>query len=198
MRRRASQRIVSLFAIFLITTCVAAAVWTGTVAGNQTNQHLDATVQNAASDPHILLLQSSKPSNSTQASSPMRADNVTRIIVPILKVENTSSGSAQPFSGFELPTWFWIPVILVLLVILAYLFLKLLREGDNEPPLDKRPRAPASPPEVSGQQARQIPINESESEVERKNSSSVTAESRVRSIPIDNSEERQEPDDNSP
>ena len=192
MTRRASLRIVSLLAIFLVTTCVAAAVWAGTVAGNQTNQRLDAALQNATSAAHILLLQS-EPSNSTQAS----IDNVTRIIVPILKVENTSSSSALPFSGFELPTWFWIPVILVLLVILAYLFLKLLREGDNEPPLDKRPLPPA-PPEASEQQSRQIPINESESEVEQKNSSPVAAESRVRSIPIDSSEEPQEPDDNSP
>jgi hypothetical protein len=146
----------------------------------------------------MLLLQPANTSNSTQVSSSIRADNVTRIIVPILKVENTSSSSAQPFSGFELPTWFWIPIILVLLVILAYLFLKLLREGENAPPLDKRPLAPASPPEASGQQSRQIPINESEREVEQKNSSPVAAESRVRSIPIDSSEEPQEMDDNSP
>jgi hypothetical protein len=197
MKRSASLLIASLFAVFLVTTCVTAAFLAGTVADNQTNQHLDATPQNATSDPRVLLLQSAKPSNSTQASRTLRADNITRIIVPISRVENTSSSSAQPFSGFEFPTWIWVPVILVLLVILAYLFLKLLREGDNEPPLDKRPLAPASTSEDRGQQSRQIPINESEIEAERKNSSLGTAESKIRSIPIDASEELRESDEDS-
>ncbi len=86
----------------------------------------------------------------------------------------------------------------MLLVILAYLFLRLLREGDNEPSVDKRPLAPASPSDASVQQSRQIPINESEIEAERKSSSLVTAESKTRSIPIDATEGPQEPDDNSP
>ena len=197
MKRIASLLIASLFAVFLVTTCVTTAFWAGTVADSQTNQHQDVTPQNATSDPRVLLLQSAEPSNSTQASRAL-ADNITRIIVPISKVENTSSSSAQPFSGFEFPTWIWIPVILVLLVILAYLFLKLLREGDNEPPVDKRPLTPASTSEARGQQSRQIPINESEIEAERKNSSLVTAESKSRSIPIDASEELREPDEDSP
>ena len=196
MKRIASLLIASLFAFFLVTTCVNAAFWTGTVADSQTNQHQDATPQNAASDPRVLLLQSAEPSNSTQASRAL-ADNITRIIVPISKVENTSSSSAQPFSGFEFPTWIWVPVILILLVILAYLFLKLLREGDNEPLLDKRPLTPASTSKAREQQSRQIPINESEIEAERKNSSLVTAESKSRSIPIDASEELREPDEDS-
>jgi hypothetical protein len=196
MKRIASLLIASLFAFFLVTTCVNAAFWAGTVADGQTNQHQDATPQNAASDPRVLLLQSAEPSNSTQASRAL-ADNITRIIVPISKVENTSSSSAQPFSGFEFPTWIWVPVILILLLILAYLFLKLLREGDNEPPLDKRPLTPASTSKAREQQSRQIPINESEIEAERKNSSLVTAESKSRSIPIDASEELREPDEDS-
>jgi hypothetical protein len=83
-------------------------------------------------------------------------------------------------------------------VILAYLFLKLLLEGDNEPPVDKRPPAPAFTSEARGQQPRQIPINKSEIEAERKNSSLDTAESKSRSIPIDASKELQEPDEDSP
>ncbi|MGZ8888793.1 MAG: hypothetical protein ACXW1D_04525, partial [Halobacteriota archaeon] len=158
MKRIASLLIASLFAFFLVTTCVNAAFWAGTVADSQTNQHQDATPQNAASDPRVLLLQSAEPSNSTQASRAL-ADNITRIIVPISKVENASSSSAQPFIGFEFPTWIWVPVILILLVILAYLFLKLLREGDNEPLLDKRPLTPASTSKAREQQSRQIPIN---------------------------------------
>jgi hypothetical protein len=196
MKKIASLLIASLFAVFLATTCVTAASWAGTVADNQTNQHQGVTAQDATSDPRMLL-QSAEPSNSTQASRAL-ANNITRIIVPISRVENTSSSSAQLFSGFEFPTWFWVPVILVLLVILAYLFLKLLREGDNEPPVDKRPLAPASTSEARGQQSRQIPINESDIEAERKNSSLVTAESKIRSIPIDASEELREPDEDSP
>jgi hypothetical protein len=198
MKRIASLLIASLFAVFLVTTCVTAAFWSGTVADSQTNQQHDATLQNATSDPRVLLLQSAEPSNSTQASSALRADNITRIIVPISRVENTSSSNAQPFSGFVFPTWLWVPVILILLVILAYLFLKLLRDSDNEPPVDKRPLAPASTSEARGQQSREIPINESEIEAERKNSSPVTAESKIRSIPIDASEEPREPDEDSP
>jgi len=196
MKRVASFLIASLFAVFLVTTCVTVAFWAGTVADSQTNQHQDVTPQYATSAPRVLLLQSAEPSNSTQASRAL-AGNMTRIIVPISRVENTSSSSAQPFSGFEFPTWIWVPVILVLLVILAYLFLKLLREGDNEPPLDKRPVAPESASEAREQQPRQIPINESEIEAERKNSSLVTAESKSRSIPIDASEELREPDEDS-
>jgi hypothetical protein len=198
MKRIASLLIASFFAVFLVTTCITAAFWAGTGANSQTIQRQDATLQNAMSDPRILLLQSAVPSNSTQASSALRADNITRIIVPISKVENTSSSNAQPFSGFEFPTWLWVPVILVLLVILAYLFLKLLRDSDNEPPVDKRPLAPASTSEARGQQSRQIPINESEIEAERKNSSPVTAESKIRSIPINASEESRELDEDSP
>jgi hypothetical protein len=197
MKRIASLLVASLFAAFLVTTCVTTAFWAGTVADSQTNQHQGATQQDATLDPRVLLLQSAEPSNSTQASRAF-ADNITRIIVPISKVENTSSSSAQLFSGFEFPTWLWIPVILVLLVILAYLFLKLLREGDNEPPVEKRPLTPASASEARGQQSRQIPINESEIEAERKNSSPVAAESKSRSIPIDASEELREPDEDSP
>jgi hypothetical protein len=197
MKKNASLLIASLFAVFLVTTCVTAAFWAGTVADSQTNQHQGVTPQDATSDPRVLLLQSAVPSNSTQASRAL-ADNITRIIVPISRVENTSSSSAQLFSGFEFPTWLWVPVILVLLVILAYLFLKLLRDSDNEPPVDKRPLAPTSTSEARGHQSRQIPINESDIEAERKNSSPVTAESKIRSIPIDASEERREPDENSP
>jgi hypothetical protein len=197
MKRVASLLVASLFAFFLVTTCVNAPFWAGTVADGQTNQHQDAIPQNAASDPRVLLLQSAEPSNSTQASRAL-AGNITRIIVPISKVENTSSSSAQPFSGSEFPTWIWVPVILVLLVILAYLFLKLLREGDNAPPLDKRPLTPASTSKAREQKSRQIPINESEIEAERKNSSLVTAKSKSRSIPIDASEELREPDEDSP
>ena len=70
-------------------------------------------------------------------------------------------------------------MIIVLLVILAYLLLKLLRKGNNEQqPLDKRPLAPASTSEVRGQQSRQIPINESEIEAEQKNSTLATAKKR--------------------
>jgi hypothetical protein len=173
MKRSASLLIASLFAVFLVTTCITTAL-----ANSQINQHQDATSQNGTSDPRVLLLQPAQPSNATQASRALRAENITRIIVPISKVENTSSSSAQPFGGFEFPTWIWIPVIIVLLVILAYLFLKLLRDGDNEPPLDKRPSAPAPPSEARGQQSRQIPIN-------------------IRTIPIETSEELREPDEDS-
>jgi len=196
MKKDASLLIASLFAVFLVTTCVTAAFWAGTVADSQTNQHQGVTPQDATSDPRVLLLQSAVPSNSTQASRAL-ADNITRIIVPISRVENTSSSSAQLFSGFEFPTWLWVPVILVLLVILAYLFVKLLRDGDNEPPVDKRPLAPASASEAP-QPSRQIPINELDIEAERKNRSLVAAESKIRSIPIDASEEPQEPDEVSP
>jgi hypothetical protein len=194
MKRSALLLIASLFIVFLVTTCVATAFWTATVAHSETNQLQSVTPQNATLDSHVFLLQSAEPSNSTQASRALRPDNITRIIVPISRIENTSSSSAQPFSGFEFPTWLWVPVILILLVILAYLFLKLLREGDNEPPLEKRPLTPASTSEARGEQPRQIPINESEIEAERKNSSQVTAESNIRSIPIDASEELREQD----
>jgi hypothetical protein len=198
MKRSSLLLIASLFAVFLVTTSVTTAFWAGAVAASQTNQHQGVISQNATSDPRVLLLQSAKPSNSTQANRALIAQNITRIIVPISKVENTSSSSAQPFGGFELPTWIWIPVIIVLLVILAYLFLKLLREGDNESPIEKRPGAPAPPSEARRQQSRQIPINESEIDAERKNSSLVTAERKIRSIPIDTSEEPREPDEDSP
>ena len=199
MKRHTSLLIASLFTVILITTCVTAAFWAGTVADSQSDPHKGAASQKATLTPRVLLLQSAEPSNSTQASGALTADNITRIIVPISRIENTSNSSAQPLSGFEFPTWLWIPVIIVLLVILAYLFLKLLREGDNErPPLDKRPLAPASPSEAREQQSRQIPINDSEIEAERKNSSLVSAESRIRRIPIDASEELQEPDEDSP
>ncbi|MGZ8889161.1 MAG: hypothetical protein ACXW1D_06430, partial [Halobacteriota archaeon] len=74
---------------------------------------------------------------------------------------------------------------------------KLLLEGDNVPPPDKRPLAPTSTSQDREQQSRQIPINESEIEAERKNSSLDTAESKSRSIPIDASEELREPDEDS-
>ena len=198
MKRNTSLLIASLFTVFLITTCVTVAFGTGTVADSQNNPLQDAVSQKATLAPRVLLLQSAEPSNSTQAGGALTADNITRIIVPISKVENTSNSNTQLFSGFEFPTWLWVPVILVLLVILAYLLLKLLREGDNGPPVDKRPLGPGSTSEARAQQSRQIPINESEIEAERKNGSRVTAESKIRSIPIDASEELREPDEDSP
>lgn len=195
MKRIASLLIASLFVVLLVTTCVTTAFLSGTVADRQANQRLDSTSQKATSTPQVLLLQSAEPSNSTQGSGALTADNITRIIVPISRVENTSNSSTQLFSGFEFPTWLWIPMIIVLLVILAYLLLKLLRKGNNEQqPLDKRPLAPASTSEVRGQQSRQIPINESEIEAEQKNSTLAT-EKKIRRIPIDASEEQREPDE---
>jgi hypothetical protein len=199
MKRDTSLLIASLFTVFLVTTCVTAAFLAGTVADSQANPLQDAASQKATLTPRVLLLQSAKPSNSTQASGALTADNMTRIIVPISRVENTSNSSAQLFSGFEFPTWLWVPVILIMLVILAYLLLKLLRDGDNEQQsLDKRPLAPASTSDARGKQLRQIPINDSEIEAEQKNSSLVTAESKTIRIPIDASEELREHDENSP
>jgi hypothetical protein len=199
MKRDTSLLIASLFTVFLVTTCVTAAFLAGTVADSQANPLQDAASQKATLTPRVLLLQSAKPSNSTQASGALTADNMTRIIVPISRVENTSNSSAQLFSGFEFPTWLWVPVILIMLVILAYLLLKLLRDGDNEQQsLDKRPLAPASTSDARGKQLRQIPINDSEIEAEQKNSSLVTAESKTIRIPIDTSEELREQDENSP
>ncbi|MGA7075880.1 MAG: hypothetical protein WBZ42_04960 [Halobacteriota archaeon] len=203
MIRKASLLVASLLVAFLATACVTEAFWAGTAVPNsQTNQHLESNPRlNAISEPRVLAFQSATPSNSTQANFPLIADNTTRIIVPISRVENTSSIGAQPFNGFVFPTGLVIAAtILILLVVLAFLFLRLLRDGDNEPPADTRPLGPTVPStsEPHKERPRQIPIDEAETEVERKNSSLVSAESRrVRSIPIDSKEEAREPEDNS-
>jgi hypothetical protein len=202
MINKASLLVASLLVAFLATACVTAAFCAGTAVPNsQVNQHLEATPRsNATSEPRVLAFQSAASSNSTQASRPLTANNTTRIIVPA-KVENASSIGAQPFNVFVLPTGLVIAAtILILLVVLAFLFLRLLREGDNEPPTDTRPLGPTvqSTSEPRREQPRQIQINEAETEVERKNSSLASAESqRVRSIPIDAQEEPLEPEDNS-
>jgi hypothetical protein len=203
MIRKASLLVASLFVVFLAATCVAAAFWAGTAVPNsQTNQHLEATPRlNATLEPRVLVFQSATPSNSTQASRALTANNTTRIIVPIARVKNASSVSAQPLNGFVFPAGLAIAAtILILLVVLAFLFLRLLRDGDNAPPADTRPLAPAvkSTSEAREERPRQIPINEAETEAKRKNSSLVSGESeRARSIPIDTQEEAREPQDNS-
>jgi hypothetical protein len=202
MTRKASLLVASLFVAFLAAACVAAAFCAGTaVPSSQTNQHLEAAPRsNTSSEPRVLAFQSAEPKNSTQTTRPL-TDNTTRIIVPISRVENASSIGEQPFNGFVFPTGLVVAAtILILLVILAFLLLRLLREGDNEPPADIRPFGPTvqSTSEPRGEQQRQIPIDEAETEVERKNSSLVSTESqRVRSIPIDTQEEAREPEDNS-
>jgi hypothetical protein len=204
MIRKASLLIASLFVVFIVAVCVTAAFWAGAAVSNsQADKHLEATPRlNPTSEPRVLEFQSAAPSNSTQASRPLTADNTTRIIVPISRVENASSIAAQPFNGFVFPAGLAIAAtILILLVVLVYLFLRLLRDGDNAPPAETRPRAPAvkSTSEAREEQPRQIPINEEEeTEAERKNSSLVSGESqKVRSIPIDTQEEVREPEDNS-
>jgi hypothetical protein len=202
MIRKASLLIASLLVAFLATACVTAAVGAGTAVPNsQTNQHLEVTLRsNATSDPRVLAFQSAALNNSARAVNPLKVNNTTRIIVPA-KVENTSNTGAQPFNGLVLPTGLVIAAtILILLVILAYLFLRLLHEGTSEPPTDTRPLGPTvqSTSEPRRERPRQIPIDEAETEVERKNSSLVGAEGRrVSSIPIDAEEERREPEDNS-
>jgi hypothetical protein len=202
MIRKASLLIASLLVAFLATACVTAAFWAGTaVLNSQTNQHLEATPHsNATSEPRVLTYQSAASINSTQTTHPLTANNTARIIVPA-RVENTSSTGAEPFNGFVIPTGLVIAAtILILLAVLAFLFLRLLHEGDSEPPTDTRPLGPTvqSTSEPRREQPRQIPIDEAETEVERKNSSLVGVESRkVRSIPIDAEEERREPEENS-
>ena len=133
MIRKASLLIASLLVAFLATACVTAAVGAGTAVPNsQTNQHLEVTLRsNATSDPRVLAFQSAALNNSAQAVNPLKVNNTTRIIVPA-KVENTSNTGAQPFNGLVIPTGLVIAAtILILLVVLAFLFLRLLHEGDE-------------------------------------------------------------------
>lgn len=200
MIRKASLLVASLFVVFLAAACVTAAFWAeAAVPNSQADKHLVATARlNSTSEPRILGFQSAAPSNSTQANRPLTADNTTRIIVPISRTENTSSVGAQPSNGFVFPAGLAIAAtILILLVVLAFLFLRLLRDGDHAPPTDTRPSAPAvkSTSEAREERPRQIPITEAETEAKQKNSSQSQ---RVRSIPIDTQEELREPEDNSP
>lgn len=170
--------------------------------GGQTNKQVETTLSlNTNSELRVLVFQSAALSNSTQVSRPLTTHNTTRIIVPISKVENTSSIGAQNSNGFVFPTELGIVIIvIILLIVLAYLILRLLRDDENEPRTSTRPPAPTIQPtsEHRKEQPRQIPINEAETEVDLEKNSLVSANSqRVRSIPIDAPEEEREPEDTS-
>lgn len=225
MTRIASLLVAGLLVAFVAASCMTAPSWTGAAVPNsqtiarvtvdsepsqqttintdgQTNKQVETTLSlNANSKLRVLAFQSAALSNSTQASRLLTTNKTTRIIVPISKVENTSSIGAQNSNGFLFPTSLGIVIIvIILLIILAYLILRLLRDNDNAPRTSTRPPAPTVQPtsEHRKEQPRQIPINEAETEVERGKNSAGSADSqRFRSIPIDAQEEEREPEDNS-
>ncbi len=224
MPKLAPLLVAILCAAFLVASCVTAAFWAETaptceatvhtmvnsqsshvakmsVVG-QTDKSLETTPRlSTTSGLRVLALQSTAPNNTTQASNVLTANNVTRIIVPISTAKNASTAGAQSNNGFAVPAWLWIwGPILILAIILVFLLLRLVREGNGEPPAGdpRRPAATQYPSEAGKAQPRQIPIEGAETEAGlRDNSGTGAKDQKVTRIPIDTPDEPREPEEKS-
>src|SRR5271157_880210 len=215
MPKLAPLFVVILCAAFLGTSCVTAAFWAGTALSAEATEHTVAKWQSGnlgkmiASQTHkslettpglsttsgqrVLALQSVTPNNATQASNPLTANNVTRIIVPISTGTNASSAGAQTNNGFTVPAWLWIwGPIFILVIILIFLLLRLVREGNGEPPAGAAPRPSATqyPSEAGKARPRQIPIEGVDTKAGLSDNSHTGAkDQKVTKIPIDTPDE---------
>ncbi|MGZ4891108.1 MAG: hypothetical protein ACXV2B_02435, partial [Halobacteriota archaeon] len=139
--------------------------------------------------------------NATQASNPLTANNVTRIIVPISTATNASSAGAQTNNGFTVPAWLWIwGPIFILVIVLIFLLLRLVREGNGEPPDGAAPRPSATqyPSEAGKARPRQIPIEGGATEAGLSDNSRTGAkDQKVTKIPIDTPDEPRETEEES-
>jgi len=92
---------------------------------------------------------------------------VTGIIVPISTAKNASNAGAQTNNGFAIPAWLWIwGLILILVIILIFLLLRLVRDGNGEPPAGdaRRPAVTQYLSEAGKARPRQTSIEGEETE----------------------------------
>ena len=224
MPKLASLFVVILCAAFLGASCVTAAFWAGTAPSTEATVHTMADSQSGnlrtmsvagqtfksletmpglstTSGQRVLALQSATPNNATQASNPLTANNVTRIIVPISTATNSSSAGAQTHNGFAVPAglWIWGPIF-ILVIVLIFLLLRLVREGNGEPPAGAAPRPSATqyPSEAGKARPRQIPIEGVDTKAGLSDNSHTGAkDQKVTKIPIDTPDEPRETEEES-
>ncbi|MGD0327741.1 MAG: hypothetical protein ABSB21_03840 [Halobacteriota archaeon] len=92
---------------------------------------------------------------------------MTGIIVPISTAKNASNAGAQTNNGFAIPAWLWIwGLILILVIILIFLLLRLVRDGNGEPPAGdaRRPAVTQYLSEAGKARPRQTSIEGEETE----------------------------------
>lgn len=218
MPKLAPLLVAILCAAFLVASCVTAAFWVGTAPSSEATVH---TMVNSQSSHHakisvagqtdkslettprlsttlglrVLALQSAAPNNTTQARNLLMANNVTRIIVPISTAKNASNAGAQNSNGFTFPAWLWIwGLILILVIVLTFLLLRLVREGNGEPPASntRRPAATQYPSETGRVPPRQIPIEGTETDTELRDKSGSRAKDQKVRILIETPDEPRE------
>jgi hypothetical protein len=165
------------------------------VAG-QTDKSLEPTPRiSTTSGLRVLALQSAATNNASQVSNLLTANNTTRIIVPISTAKNASNAGAQNSNGFTFPAWLWIwGLILILVIVLTFLLLRLVREGNGEPPASntRRPAATQYPSETGRVPPRQIPIEGTETDTELRDKSGSRAKDQKVRIPIETPDEPRE------
>ena len=218
MPKLAALLLAILCVVFLSAFCVTAAFWAGTapssessaqtvvnsqsshftkmsVAG-QTDKSLEPTPRiSTTSGLRVLALQSAATNNASQVSNLLTANNTTRIIVPISTAKNASNAGAQNSNGFTFPAWLWIwGLILILVIVLTFLLLRLVREGNGEPPASntRRPAATRYPSETGRAPPRQIPIEGTETDTELRDKSGSRAKDQKVRIPIETPDEPRE------
>ena len=218
MPKLAALLLAILCVVFLAASCVTAAFWAGTapssessaqtvvnsqsshftkmsVAG-QTDKNLEPTPRiSTTSGLRVLALQSAATNNASQVSNLLTANNTTRIIVPISTAKNASNAGAQNSNGFTFPASLWIwGLILILVIVLTFLLLRLVREGNGEPPASntRRPAATQYPSETGRAPPRQIPIEGTETDTELRDKSGSRAKDQKVRIPIETPDEPRE------